>query len=80
MFTIINLLHFLSPDLVLSSHYILGVWGFLCLKWSFYLFQQSRHYTRISYHLDTEDAAPFVIQEVLPEQEDMRWDDPISVN
>ncbi|XP_063673791.1 heme transporter hrg1-A-like [Bolinopsis microptera] len=61
----------LKEDLVISSHYILGVWGFLCFKWSYYLFQQSRRYTR-SYHLDTEDAAPFVIQEVLPEQEDMR--------
>jgi hypothetical protein len=45
------------------------VWGFLCLKWSYYLFRQSRHYTR-SYHPDSEDAAPFVIQEVLPEQEE----------
>ncbi|KAL5256657.1 hypothetical protein ACHWQZ_G011795 [Mnemiopsis leidyi] len=56
-------------DLELSSHYILSVWGFLSLKWTFYLFQQSRYYTR-SFHTDSEDAAPFVIQEVLPSGEE----------
>ena len=59
-----------SSGLDVSSHYILCVWGFLCLKWSYYLFQQSRHYTS-SFHPDSEDAAPFVIQEVLPEEEEI---------
>ena len=64
------LLKFHSSELNVNSHYILAVWGFLCLKWSYYLFQQSRHYTT-SYHPDSEDAAPFVIQEVLPQEEEI---------